>query len=725
MATYDLDTADPRFVPEFDYSVWTPDTRVSLLAVPWDSSYRDIVRFEDETTRDSWFASRTANTVWLDGLHYLKYGEPVMVPLPFSQCNQMNYLVAENPIQPVPSRSAGVPRKPDKFFYFINDVRYIAPNTTALEVQLDVWTTYFARIEFGRSYIVRGHIAHANANATLETLSSYLTEAEGIEYGDEYEVAHQEFMNLSGTAAAPPWVLIVSNTKLDGTYGTVDKPQLRTADGAEYNGMMGGCQAWAVSLDQYNTLMSILSDAPWVAQGIVYMTILPREMVNVNTGNAVHPNGNSAVDMYLLGKNARYSTLVNTPDFFANFGLDSDFSEYLKLYTYPYCLLEVTSLQGNPVVYKPECFAVANDTITWRRQYSVCPPDQRIVMWPTGYNSAAGSDVVTTQSVNGAGSSISATINSGEALDMAVSLTNFPQMSTVNNMYTSYLASTANTRKFQQGNASWAQQKSLAAAGNALNLADVSMSTQQLNQDIANQLTLRNAQISQEQNTWSGIKGIAGGAASGIGAIAQGDAAGVLGGAASAATSYLDMAANADWIARSTSAQLSAANQTTRSNLAYQRQVADTNYSYANFAANGDYQQAIQGIQATVRDAALTQPTVSGQLGGDTFNWSNGYVGFLLKWKHIKPQYVRQVGQYFQRYGYYVNRFLVPPQNLKCMTRFTYWQMRECYVLGNLPEVFRQAIRGIFESGVTVWAAPEYIGRTDFSDNDKVGGVSY
>jgi hypothetical protein len=77
------------------------------------------------------------------------------------------------------------------------------------------------------------------------------------------------------------------------------------------------------------------------------------------------------------------------------------------------------------------------------------------------------------------------------------------------------------------------------------------------------------------------------------------------------------------------------------------------------------------------------------------------------------------------RYGYFIQRFITPPQSLECMTKFTYWQMQECYVRGDLPEQYRQTIKGVFESGATIWTNPDDIGVTDWADNDPLPGISF
>lgn len=742
MATYETEQPMEPYVspPEFDYSVWTPETVILLTNVPWDSSYRDIVRFETIAARNEWIRARfdREDSCRMTGFTYVKYGEPIMVPLPFSQVNQMNYLIAENPIQPITSPSEKPKRKPDSFFYFITGVEYVAPNTTAVTVQLDVWMTYYDRLEFGRCYITRGHIAHANANCTLYNLDKYLQDPEGLEYGDDYDIVNRQYINLINSNEAAPYVLIISNTDLASSFGTEDKPNLTTAKGSTIYGTPSGASAYCIQASDIQKFYTQLSKAPWVSQGIVSMTVVPYQFVTPFTHSTpVHLGGvSSNVSMWRTNPRTDNTTTYLIQNVFSRFmaGIAAEYQSYLKLWQFPYCFLEVTTYTGNPMVLKPQNMEVSEHSGDNNQYYqtselyarcSLCPPNQTIKIYPKAYNSAGNDAAINESCWNAAGYTDNSPIQRGEFLDMCVEINDFPQLPVVNNMYVSYLASSANTRAWQFSNASWAQQKSLAAASNAYNLAQGSMANQSANQNVSNVLAMRQAGIAQEQNTWSGIKGIASGGANAIGSLVSGNVGGALGGAASAGMAYLDMAANSDWLARTTTNQLAAANQTLGNNLQYQQQVADTNLSYANFAANGDYQQAIQGIQATVRDAALTQPSVSGQLSSGGFNWANCIIGIDIKWKRIKPQYIAQLGQYFQRYGYYVNRFLVPPQNLKCMTKFTYWQMQNCQLFGNIPENFKQAIRGIFESGVTVWTNPDEIGRISYDQNAKVSGVSY
>lgn len=711
---------------EFDYSVWNPDTVIDLVTVPWDSGYRDLVRFESGATRTAWFDARRAEgrAVRLTNLVYLKYGEPVRLPLPFSQCNQFNYLIARNPVQPVPTRSQTPTRVPDTFYYFITSVEYLAPNCTALTVQLDVWQTYGNRVTFGRSYITRGHIAIANENCTMATRADYLLEAEGVEYGDEYDTVNSQFVSFADPQA-PPYLMVLATTALQKPFGDVSAPKLTTATGGTAAGLVSGTGVWFVRIQDVDDFFTQLSDAPWVSQGIISCTVLPYRMCSFDATREYHLGGvSSNVRIYRAREGVTGNQRYLVASLNENFRIPARYAGLLKLYNSPYCYMEVTTYQGNPMMLKPEHWRVTDGTAYLASSYSLLPAPV-MKFWPENYNFGNRVTPVTVTTVDGAGNETIPPLTGGEFLDMQTEMGDFVQVPVVNNMYMNYLASTVNQRAYQFSAADWAQQKSLSAAANAYNVTLGNMGAASENQQVANNLAYQSLAISQEQNLWNGIKGVGGNLAGAVGSAAGGNWGGAVSGVAGAVVAGVDAAAQSEWMARSTANQVGAANATLANTQGAQRYAADTNLAYANYAAKGDYQQAIQGINASVSDAQLAQPSVSGQFGGNGFMWANGLVGLTIKWKRIKPQYIAQLGDYFMRYGYYVNRFLIPPADLKCMSKFTYWQMQEAVVYGALPEEFRQTVRGIFETGCTVWSSPDDIGRIDYADNEPVKGVKY
>lgn len=718
---------------QFDYSVWTPNTEITCATVPWDSSYRDIVRFDSNELRDEYFevVRQYGYSFNLNGMVYLRYGEPVRVNAPFSMINQCNYLIVRNPIQPVPDTASGfgVPkRKPDVFYYFIKDVTYIAPNTTQLNVQLDVWQTYYDRLSFGMCYINKGHIGIANENSTQYNLRDYLTDTEGLNIGDEYDITYQWFFNFQDET---PYIVIMSNTNLEDDYGSVSNPKLRTSTGDINDGMPSGSRSYALTADNFIEFMRNIADYPWVSQGITMITVVPRIFCQVSPSTTTI----AGVQANRLAPNPDAdATTFEIYNIFDNYDIPDRYKHLFKFYTAPYSFIEMTGLNGGEIVLKNECMSIGKTTSghndgAFVSTRSVCaPPMIRGLVMPLGYNTSGTSSDSGDYSVDyyaPDGTSRTTTLGGGEYMDMCVQFDNFPQFSIVNNMYLYTMASNIHSLQYQFQNADWSQQKALMGASLSYNQATQGMNTAWANQQTANQANWALSGISQEKNVWNGVQGVVSNGLGAVGSLAREDVGGAIGGALSAAGSGVNAALNADWINRTTSTQVGAATQTTQNNIANQQYMRDTNYDYARFAAKGDYENAIAGIQAKVQDAKLTQPSTSGQNGGDPFNMCNGFCGILFKWKRLKTNFLVQVGDFWLRYGYYVNRWMQPPQNLKCMSNFTYWKMQQVQVNGTLPEVFKETIRGIFEKGVTVWTNPNNINSIDLADNEIVKGVKY
>ena len=76
----------------------------------------------------------------------------------------------------------------------------------------------------------------------------------------------------------------------------------------------------------------------------------------------------------------------------------------------------------------------------------------------------------------------------------------------------------------------------------------------------------------------------------------------------------------------------------------------------------------------------------------------------------------------FDRYGYTINRAMVPPR-LDPMTARSYWQTEDTTVLGNMPAEARADIAAAFERGVTIWTDVAQIGT--HAVNTPRAGVAY
>lgn len=689
-------------------SIWPTGTHVRLLDVPWDSAYRDVVAWSSAEERDRWFASR-AGSWFSSNFQNLRPGEPISVPVPYSSVYKYNYIVVTNPQQPVddegPARS---------YFYFITGVQYLSPQATRLTLQLDVMTTYAGTITYGNAYVDRGHIAMANSNARVKdgrALNKYFSLPEGLDVGSEYVPCAREVITINSTEH-PPKIIFISTANLAADPGTTSNPSLNVADGQFVDGLPSGCNVYWVALDKFRAVMKAMRDKSWAAQCIVAIYAFPGALLT--DGPAVKLFGNGP-EMHFIGTTANYN--IGDKPYWETKSMFSQLAEGLKparaedvdkLYCYPYSVIELSTLTGNPVFLKPNLVKGDHLVIQWM---GCClAPFAKAGFFAENYGDPEGRmGGYSYTYTDFEGKTKTGSIAGGDFLDTCVWLTDFPQFSFVNNAYLTYLASTTHTREYQYSSAGWQLDRANMTANTGYQNAQRDISSQR--EQWSNSPAGFGSNVA--QTMWSSPIIDVGGFTT----PSLSDIAGMATQSASVAGwNAQNMVANATG-AGSLNAKLSG-----------QSDIADNNLELARNAAKGDYQNAIAGINATVQDAALTPPSTVGQSGGQGFNWKNGLVCITVTYKTLSGASLSAVADYFRRYGYSVRRFLTlgSVRHMLCMSKFAYWRaMGASLTCADANESERETMRGIIEKGVTLWDAPESIGNTAATDNTARDGYSY
>lgn len=708
--------ADYNFGLDFDYSVWPKGTQIDLVNVPWNSDYRDVVA--PAFGLDAYIDSLNPVGIRTTGMSYLKPGEPISINLPHNVVQRFNYLRVKNPLQPIPGSDVV-----KNWYYFILDTKYVAPNNTQLILQLDVWSTYIPNVTLGNCYVERGHIGIANENAFNNYGRDYLTVPEGLDLGAEYLVGWEKFQTFIdswefGGNIIPKYSIIATSTSdLTADPGTVDSPKLVTAKGSVLSYIFSGAgmYAWETEL-QFSEWLFENNDKPWMTQNIISINIVP-SLDRYFDGIVWPTDGHSPLDVstYMaLAPNILEHTIQpawRASTMFSEW--DTRFANLDKFKVSPYMVIEMTTWTGTPIILKPELWNDPDATV--KEMIGLVPPSQRIVSYPQAYN--AQNTGISYKDV-------------GEFLDVATLISGLPQVMTVNNSSVAYLANNAHSIAFSYQNADWSQQRALQGAQTAYNIqaqqietnraaTAVSNANLQGQTGITNALNLNRAPIDALSGVVGGAAGagVAGGRAAGYGAIA-----GAVGGTANAFTAGM----SADAATQSSALQQNVNKAQTAIGNRQTQYAADSNLHLAQWAAKGDYANQIAGINAKLQDTRMLQPSTSGQIGGDAFNITYGNFGVALKWKWLDKANMARIGNYWLRYGYAINQFMQIPSTLMVMEKFTYWKLAETYIsAAGIPEQFKQAIRGMLEKGVTVWANPADIGNIDIADNAPLTGISY
>lgn len=696
-------------------TTWPVDSRVRLLNVPWDAAYRDVVAWSSKEQRDTWFGQREGQ--WFkSNFQHLRPGVPITVPVPYSSAYKYNYLTITNPEQPVDDEG------PERtYFYFITSMQEVSAQATQMVVQLDVMTTYAGDMAFGRSFVERGHIALANENArgavTGSKLNMYLDLPEGLDVGSAYTPCTKEYIPVVGPETAyGPKIIMISTADLAADPGSESSPSLNVADGQFADGLPSGCNVYWVALSQFKAVMQAMKNKSWAAQCIVAIYAFPGRLLS--DGPSVKLFGNGP-EMHFIGNtdsltedSTPYWTTKNVYEQLRH-GLGND-TDLNKLLCYPYSVIELSTLTGNPVFLKPQLVEGNALNIFWIG--CALAPFAKVGFFPRNYGDPNGNTIDISYTYRGfEGELKTGVVPGGDFLDTAVWLTDFPQFSLVNNNYLTYLASTTHTRQYQYQSAGWTKDRANMAASTTYANTQRSIESAQEQWDRSAQGFASNV----AQQMWSSPIWDTGD--SQYFTFAQGPS---LSGIANSLTGGASLAGwNADNVVQNATGAGSL-----QARLQGQGDIADNNLSLAQRAAQGDYENDIAGINATVQDAALTPPSTVGQSGGQGFNWKNGLVGVIVTYKTLSGAARAVVSDYFRRYGYAVRRFLPlgNVSNMLCMSKFAYWKCKETNLTcGNANESERETMRGIMEKGVTLWDAPESIGNTELTANQPKDGYSY
>ena len=726
------------------WAYFPPNTSFKLCNVPWDMSYRDIVRFTDHTAQDDYFNALPGVTVTNTSGH--RFNQPVKLNIPFNKANQYNYIIVKNDYPQV--------EQPRYWYYFIQNITMVNLYVSQFNIMLDVIQSFQFDVQLGNCYVERGHIGIANENAEQDGGRAYLDIPEGLDTGSESQITSQSYnyfiKNGDKFADSTASIVVLSTVDLSSDPGSVDNPKMSTSSGVSINNIPNGVNMYVFkTVVDFFAFMTMGAEYPWIMQNIQKIYMVPNDTPFEGVGDLgltqITPFGKTGTNIGMftiqIGQMDIDRDIATDVNFRDNFIIPDRYRNLKKFKTFPYAWIEVTLMNGNSVIIRPQDIYQNNLTLHEVAYYG--PPTPRAAFYVRSLHGGDnGGDVMREEC--------------GEMLNSTIGVVDYPSLAVVNNAGQIYLASNAHSIDYQRQTADWSQQKTSMGINNAYAQAQLSagyadQQTALSNRNrsalagISNQSATRSTDIAQNQANFDygmqQLNTIGGGVANVLGNAATGNIGGAIGSAVGAGigayannasynqgnqTRAAQLGNTIDTTNAQTSQSNSYASQQTGLSNRQALQFADMNRSMATAVASGDYANAIAGINAKIQDTALMSPSVAGQMGGDVLLYASNRWRIWRRYRQIMPAAMRDIGEYWLRYGYYVQRFLKPPESWQTMEHFTFWKMHELYIRSSTcPEEFKLAIKGIFEKGVTVWNNPDDIGVIDYADNNPLTGVRY
>ena len=375
----------------FDYTRWVANTEVTLVNVLWNSDYANVVKFDNVEKRDEWFDSiEDAYKLTLKSNARIVPEGQIKLPLPYDIAAKYNYVFVDIPIATSDNRfidyenSDGIRR----WYFFITDVIYSAPNTTTFQLVPDVWTNFIYTSKIKYMMLERGH-APVSATDTDEYLSNpiannkYLLSPDVV-FDDSTVVRDSKYVPFGN---GRKWVCIASTVgyaqiqsgelgEIRNGGGFTNPTFSNTSDWYGYQLQVNGygfdtgrdfsamkscvnpynrpnaniptsLDVYAFPADDGTFLADVFQKCPVFIRTIEAMFVVDEGMISLGfdltfCGHRIY---------YIYGVNKEVGKFALEKGMFS---FDANEQRFAKLYTYPYSYIEVSDNDGKTVEVRIE-----------------------------------------------------------------------------------------------------------------------------------------------------------------------------------------------------------------------------------------------------------------------------------------------------------------------------------------------------------------------------------
>lgn len=377
-----------QFQNNFDYSRWNKKTKITLCNVIWNSDYTDVVKWDTNDARDSWFNSLA--DIWVMELNTEARIVPqgyVKLPIPYDIMARYNYLYVDMPIAtssdaPIDYENADGIRR---WYFFIDNIQYLSPSATQVYLAPDIWTNFQNDIDITYMLLERGHAPVAASdteeylanpiannkyllapdvnfdNAGITRSSSYVPFGNGIKYVCIASTCAPSQISSLGTVTDNPAYNPtgpITYSDIDVRYGyqlqvngfTIgngrDYSQANTpASPAHSDGLIANnLSVYAITATEcYGNgtfFNDVLQSCPQFLTTVKACFVVDGACITLGTSRTIA--GHTVYEC--VGKS---STLLEKSLSIADFDYPEELQRFAKLYTAPYAKLEITDNEGN------------------------------------------------------------------------------------------------------------------------------------------------------------------------------------------------------------------------------------------------------------------------------------------------------------------------------------------------------------------------------------------
>lgn len=356
---------------------FTPNGKIYIGNAPFDNSYRHTMTFASREAQYAYFSSVCNQALDNTSYTYVRMNNSIRVPFNAERLYTYDYVMYQN-------SNYG-----NKWFYaFIVAVNYVNENMTELVLELDVMQTWYFDYTLEMGFVEREHVnndtigAHLNAEPAMELqyrYQDYDTRQTRAKYAIFLVTAFPKYTSMS-VIEGFDWGMPGMG---DLTITNGNEP----VSGGIYQGQLSACAYLVYDLEDEDSVKTMYRDmqaynTAGAGDAIVDAFTVAHDVIIKDLDLVEKSFGTGEYDVRWTLKNDvdlwHYPVRASRPT-----DLDGYHPKNNKLFTYPFCYLEVGDFSGRCEDYRFEYFEDITEPLFTRTEAAIS--DSVGYLIPNGY----------------------------------------------------------------------------------------------------------------------------------------------------------------------------------------------------------------------------------------------------------------------------------------------------------------------------------------------------
>lgn len=327
-------------------AIITPQTDVYLIKCPLEINDANQLTFANATAQANYFLSLPKINVGDDFTYQRKDGV-MRVPALVDDLYGYNYCMYKN---------EGHSNK--WFFAYITGLEYLNDSVTAVSLKTDVYQTWMFDLTYKNTFVEREHVNDDTFG--LHTIPEGINVGEYI-YSDRYELLPYKDSWAEGDNRSNPNAKISSNnlicfqvTEVPPSFSVSEISEFLQASRGLYNKLFSGLFYFGVT-SAYDA-RQIISDYSSKPEAIVSVFYAPVSFFDHST--KIQHTYDTAVNLYIPSDTTTATTMRANLQLTIPTKLDSYTPKNNKMFTFPYCYIDVDNNAGDNGQFRYEDFVL-------------------------------------------------------------------------------------------------------------------------------------------------------------------------------------------------------------------------------------------------------------------------------------------------------------------------------------------------------------------------------